>query len=464
VKKLDDLTVEFSFPLPFPLFELRLAAEHGSLPLKPKHYMKDFHPNYNDAAALDKAAKDAGYDNWWQLFPAMDHEGSNWSNADRPTQNPWYLATPLGADPQVVFKRHPYFWKVDTEGNQLPYLDEVFFNLHAEVQSMVMDVVAGEIDFQHRHIDNAEYFPLFSEHAEEQGYEFFWNTPDKMCTAAVKPNLTHSDPVMREILQNKDFRIALSHAIDRPAICETVWRGLTEPRGIAPWPESGFGHTQLETQYLEYDPEKADAMLDDIFPDNDGDGFRLGPDGKRIFFSVEIIANHVEIIDMMEMVKQYWADVGIDIALKPEDRSLWTERRNAGEYDTEATKWVESGLFPLLGHHMWVPYSVASAGREWAYWYITKGESGEEPPEAIKRQLELRDQLYQEPDPDKVRELFMEILDIAADNFHNIPITSKPLHFGVKKIAFHNIPLESFAATPYPDPAPTNPCQYFWKE
>jgi len=462
VEKMDETTVKFVFAQPHGLFLMMLAhVNNTEVPLMPKHYLKQFHPNYASKAELDKKVKDAGFENWWELF---GDRNNMWSNVDRPRLHGWRLTTPLGTATQVVFDRNPYYWKVDPEGNQLPYLDKVFLKVHADRETILMDAVAGEIDMQHRHIDYTEDYSLLKQNAEKGDYRFFWLTPDKMCSASIKFNQTVKNPVLRKIFGTKEFRIALSHAINRPEIVDTVWRGRTEPRQIAPWPASGIVHERLATQYLEYDPDKANALLDKVFPKKDADGFRLGPDGKRIFFTVEIIASHNQIIDMMEMVKKYWADVGIDIALKPEDRPLWTERRNGNEWEAHASKWVASGFFPLLQSNLWWPQNMEFPGVEWTRWYLTGGESGEEPPASVKKQIELYEELLVTVDPEKQKKIFMQILDIAADNFFAMGITSKPKRFGIVKNDLRNVPLEGFSAWPYPDPAPTNPCTYFWKK
>jgi len=462
VAKVDETTVSFSFDEPHGLFLMYLAtSDQAEATLRPKHYLEQFHPAHVAADELDKKVKAAGFQNWWELF---GDRNDLWSNEERPRLHPWALRVPLGTAPTVIADRNPYYWKVDTAGNQLPYLDTVLLRVHVDRQTILMDAVSGEIDMQQRHVGVYSDYPLLSQNAQAGNYRFFWLTPDKMCSSTLKFNMTHPDPVKREIYSTKDFRIALSYAINRQEIIETVYRGSSEPRQVAPWPSSGIVHERLATQYLEYDPAKANVMLDGVFPKKDAEGYRLGPDGKRIFITVEIVDSYTDIIDSAEMIKKYWADVGIEIAVKPEDRSLWTQRRDGNEWEAQSTQFSASGFFPLTQSNLWWPQNWEFPGVEWTRWYLTGGKSGELPPESIQKQIEMYNEMLVTTDPAKQKALFMQILDIAADEFFCIGVTTMPQDFGIAKNDLRNVAMESFSAWPYPDPAPTNPCTFFWKK
>jgi len=64
-------------------------------------------------------------------------------------------------------------------------------------------------------------------------------------------------------------------------------------------------------------------------------------------------------------------------------------------------------------------------------------------------------------DPEKQIEIMKQIIEISADQFYVIGINKLPLAYGVLKENFHNVPSQMPGSWSYPDPAPTNPCQYY---
>ena len=88
------------------------------------------------------------------------------------------------------------------------------------------------------------------------------------------------------------------------------------------------------TQYTEYDPDLANAMLDEIMPEKDAQGYRLGPDGKR--FTINFMVADVYGLsypDVMQMVQEYAKEVGIDIQIRTTDKTRLTTMWNANEQD-----------------------------------------------------------------------------------------------------------------------------------
>ncbi len=154
---------------------------------------------------------------------------------------------------------------------------------------MVLKATNGEIDMQDRHINTLNNKAVFTDNMQKGGYHFFETIPSNMNQAAITLNLTHKDPV-KQLFQNKDFRIGLSHAINRQEIIDVVFVSQGEPWQLAPRKETPWFNERLAKQYTEYDVKKANAHLDKVAPQKDGEGFRLGPDGKRISFTVEVTA------------------------------------------------------------------------------------------------------------------------------------------------------------------------------
>jgi peptide/nickel transport system substrate-binding protein len=364
---------------------------------------------------------------------------------------------------QVTAVRNPYYWKVDPEGNQYPYIDNVQFFV-GEVETLVLRALNGDISFQDRHIASLANKAVFFDSQEAGGYHFFETIPSSMNTTVIALNLTHLDPVKREIFQNKEFRIGLSHAIDRQALIDLIYVGQGEPYQLAPRPTSPFYHEQLARQYTEYDVDLANQHLDAAgYTESDADGFRLGPDGNRISFTIDTTAAlNSEAADLLEQVIGYWADVGVEAQLNVIDRTLLYERKAANQQDSVI--WGgDGGLDVILEPRWYFPYSNESNYAEaWQYWYNNPDDPrAEEPSAAAQRQMELYDEIKATADPDRQAELMNEILDIAAEEFYAIGINLTPPGYGIQKNNFFNVPASFPGAWLYPNPAPVNTFQFF---
>ena len=472
-EKLDDYTVQFTFSAPNGLFIQNLATpQQQHVVQQPKHYLSQFHAAYADEDELAAMVAEAGVESWVDLFSqkgafVAGRPDTLWLNAELPTINPWMLVDPMSPSAtQVRLVRNPYFYVVDSEGNQLPYIDEVIYNVGAEVETLVLQALNGEIDMQDRHIGTNANRAVFFDNQEAGGYHFYETVPSSSNVMTISLNLTNPDPAKREIYQNKDFRIALSHAIDRQEIIDVVYVGQGTPYQVAPRPQSPLYHEQLATQYLEYDPDLANQMLDAILPDKDGDGFRLMPNGERLVIAMEVIPTlQPEWTGALELIQDYWADVGIDMQLVVEDRTIFYDRKLANQHDGGI--WGgDGGLEVILEPRWYFPFSAESIyGEAWQHWFNNPNdERAEEPPEATRQQMDLYNQLRSTADAEGQNELMTQILDIAAEQFYVMGIALPANGYGIVKNNLHNVPASILQAYLYPSPAPTNPETYYYGE
>lgn len=474
VEKIDDTTFVVKFAAPNGLFIQRLATPSGDdFTRWPKHYVSQFHPKYN-TENLDELIAENNATDWVNLvdlkaggIPGTPYD-ARWQNSELPTLKAWRLTTAYGeGTTQVVGVRNPYYFKVDPEGRQLPYIDNIIYEIGEDVQVLVLKALNGEIDAQDRHIATLDNKAVFVDNAEAGEYGFVETVPASMNQQIIALNLNHKDPVKREIYQNKDFRIGLSYAMNRQEIIDTVYVGQGEPWQLAPRPTSPFYSEQLAKQYTEYDPDKANEHLDAAgYTERDADGFRLGPDGNRITILVDVQAISQNWIDTLELVKGYWEDVGVHMELNVMDRSLMYTRKDSNEHD--ASTWGgDGGLDVVLEPRWYFPYSSESLFAEaWKEWYNNPDGVGslvppEEPPAGPKRQMELYDQIKSTGDAAEQQALMEEILQIAADEFYALGVALPAPGYGIVRNNFKNVPASYPNAWLYPHPAPTNPEQYF---
>lgn len=468
IEKIDDYTLRFSFAHPNPLFLETLATPGGDrLTRYPRHYAEQFHIDYSPDT-IEAAMEEEGVETWQDLFNLKISSRARWTNPDLPRLNAWVVTVPYTGDAtRVVYERNPYYWKVDPDGNQLPYIDRWEFNIYEDSEVVLLNVLAGEFQYASRHISTAENRPVLFENRESGGYRAIREIPDGSNHTKIAFNLTHPDPVKREIFQNKAFRIGLSHAINRQEISDLLFAGSAEPRQVAPLEESPVYNEQLATQYLEYDVDLANEYLDEAgYSQRNGEGIRLGPDGEPILIRVEVATTQAERVDMMELIQAFWREVGVELEIRAVDRTLMEQRRDSNQY--ELYVWpAGGGLNPILNPRDFLPTEIASLiAPRWAAWYTTLEEEGvrpEEPPAEVKRQLELYSELQSSP-PSGHPALMSEILQISADQFYTIGTVGNPPGYAFAANKLRNVLDPMPGSWQYPTPGPGMPEHWFLEE
>ncbi len=470
VDKVDDVTVRFTFAAPYGDFLAELASPLGQHPvLYQRKYCAAFLPKYNPD--VEAQAKAAGSSDWKTFYVSKcgDIEvSSRWGNPERPVLDPWVVKEPyVGGAVRVVMERNPYFWQVDPEGHQLPYIDELFSPIAQDVESLVLDAIGGKIDFQIRHLDAAANRPVLAENRQKGGYEFVEAKSVGGTNMIINLNLTHKNPELRELFNKRDFRVALSEAINRQEIIDTALLGEGSPWQQGPFEDHPNFNKRLSTQYLEFKPDEANKLLDGIGLTKRGsDGMRLLPSGKPLKFKIDVIPTlQPEHVDMLQLIEQQWAKVGIDMDVNPLERTFFYERTsNANDHD--AAVWGAQGS--------WVPGEIPQQivpvhhdsrwGIPWVQWYKSGGKEGEEPPASVKERMKLYDEARATVDPQKRRELIEKIADIAADQFEVFGVSKALSSYGIKKLALKNVPEGMPSSWYYPTPAPTMLTTWYWAQ
>lgn len=468
VEKINETTVRFTFAGPYALFLEQLATPLGQHPtLFAKHYCQQFHPKYNPQVA--DLVKAANMSDWPSLFRARcgDIEiPSRWGNPAKPTIDPWVVREAYtGGATRVVMERNPYFWQVDTAGNQLPYIDRVTFSISQDVESLMLDAISGRLDIQDRHIDTLQNKPTLAQNSQKGGYRLLELVASSAQQVQIYLNMTHKDAKMREMFANKEFRQALSLGINRKEIIDLVYLGQSEPYQTGPRPGHPWYHEKLSKQFTEFDPAKAGAMLDKLgYSRKDAQGFRLRPDGQKIFFAVDVIPTlYPDAVDAMELVKRHWADIGIDIKVNTIERALYYTRGDNNDHD--AAVWPgPGGLDPMLDprdyfaqHTQGSRYAIP-----WTQWYVSGGKDGQEPPEGQKRRMKLFDDARGTADIKKRGEIMKQIFDLTADAFETVGICLHVNAFGVVKANLQNVPAKMPQSWSWPNPGPALPQQFFF--
>lgn len=456
-----------SWTKPNGLFVINAASVYGvQLTLLNKAYCSQFMPKHNPDAEANAVA--AGAADWAEHMTNMCGVGieniQRWRNPERPTLEAWHITEPYEAGAtRVAFERNPYYWKVDTSGNQLPYIDALSISVNAEAQTLLLSVLAGEIDYEVRHTANASNLPVLAEGMEAGNFYISGRESRVGNSLAISVNLNSLDPVKAEIFSNKDFRIALSHALDRTAIIDTLFLGQGTPQQVSPRQGTPYYNERLATQYLEYNVEEANRLLDSIGLDKrGGNGLRLAPDGSPLVMNVAAVTALGATADAAELLVQYWQAVGVDARFSAQDRTRFYEEKTASQHDVVVWGATSGGIDVFIDPRDYFPFSTESNfAVEWGKFYI--GDAGVEPPDYVKQQWSLYDQIKGTSDPEQQAALFQQLLEISADQFYQIGISTAIPGLAVVSNNLGNVPEGTPTGWIHPDPGTLNTEQFYFK-
>jgi peptide/nickel transport system substrate-binding protein len=477
IEKVDEYTVRFKFPEPYYLLPELLSVNlsiNGQATqgrdswggYAPKHYLKDFHPKYTPKDVLDKKVADLNFDNWVSLIKFAN----DWAkNPDLPVISPWKTVQP-STTPTWTLERNPYSIWVDTDGNQLPYIDKIQLTLAENLEVLNLRAIAGEYDLQARHIDIGK-LPVIVENQQKGNYKVSINPMLTGSDYGIFFNMHYdADPELAKWYGNVDFRRALSLAIDRDQINETFFLGIGTPGSGAPAESNKYSPgPEWRQKWSTLDLKQANELLDKAGLDKkDSEGFRLRTDGKgRLSIEVTTLGGQfVQYTRISEMVREHWKKAGIDLIVQERERTL-VQRRAAGN-ETQLIAWSNDGTDTLFNESGWIyPTNGGSWwSPEYGKWYGSGGSAGREPPEAMKKVMELAKNAYGMQEAEKVaagKEMWRIALDAVwyigvagqAGAVEGIQIAKTDL--GNVPSAFANINLT------WP-PSIARPVQFYWKK
>lgn len=415
VESVDDHTVKYVFAKPKPLFIYETLRTTNRIYL-PGHYLSQFHMALTeDPDKLQADTEAAGFNAWTEYYA----DRKWWYlNPELPSMGPWKADNELSNE-LFVMGRNPYFAFVDQDGQQLPYVDTVHHRLFETNDVFDLRIIAGEIDFQGRHVQ-LDSFTLYKENEEDGDYSVYLGSASGH--TAIQLNQTTKDERLRSLFQNADVRKALSVAVDRVTLNELVFDGLLTPRQYSPLSSSPQANMDQANAYTEYDPDMANALLDGAgYAEKNSDGERLWPGtNEPISFIIEGTAQPgTQGEDAVLQIVKYFADVGISTTYQYFERSLYTEHFRANEI--EAAFWGgDRTVLPIVAP--WI-FTGTMIDRPWGVaWGLHRSTGGvdpnsEEPPEGhwIWDIWALHDQITVEPSDARRNELFQQILAIWAE-------------------------------------------------
>ncbi len=436
--QVDDYTLKMNYGTPAPLTLKQLAMwVKGQINssvawIVPAHYIKQFHPKYNTAMTDYKTLQDK------ILFR---------QNPDCPSIDPW-ICTKVEISKTLTWDRNPYYYAVDTQGNQLPYIDGWDEVTVADPQAELAQVLQGSVDFHNWLYNRLADYATLKDNEAKGGYDAFLLDSGTGTGMLHYYNHDNPDPKRRELYRNQKFRMAMSYALDRATIQEKVYYGtgiLTtgtfSPKAFA-FNVSAEGkafYKKAREAYIEFNPEKSKALLDEIGCKVGADGFRTYPDGSKLEIIIDLSATaSTAAIATLDISRPNFEAVGLKVVINTIPAAKYSVNWYAGQ-GSIATDWEWADgpdflVYPDPGtpttHERWGPLSGVCflyTGTPQEMDEADKSPWDRKPPRFNKNDKEYKGTVYEklhqtyrkaivEPDTLKRTQLEYDLWQIHIDN------------------------------------------------
>ncbi|SDS61779.1 ABC transporter substrate-binding protein [Actinopolymorpha singaporensis] len=333
----DDYTLVMKFDAPAPLTADRLAmwVNRGIGPgwMEPKHYMKQFHPRYNKSVPKDWASADGEFE-----------KKRNWQiNPDSPTMTGWRLKS-YKEGRQSTWERNPYYWCVDRQGNQLPYVDTLTAAAVQNQEVAKLQIQQGKIDFLvggFMGVSLSDVSGLKAAQKSSKTVPILWDAGDGT-GAAFFFNYDYYEENLRKLIREPKFRQALSLAFNRDDAQKTIYFNTGEKTTGTMSTKAIEYHVddqgkqvykQWRDSYVNHDPERAKKILDELgVVDKNGDGKREAPDGSKLIIRLQYASNvGNDYKKLNDLLVRDWKAIGLDARQFPISPEAYGTEWNTGK-------------------------------------------------------------------------------------------------------------------------------------
>lgn len=406
VKALDETTIVMTVGAPLPLLPAAILSGYFfAMPVLPKHKLADI------------VAKGQFSTAWSLATPLGELAGAG----------PFKL-TKYTPGTELILERNPFYWKVDSKNQLLPYLDRVIAKIAPNRAEELARLGRGELDLLTLRAEETFDLKLpkgFKLIIDGPEYSFdFW---------AFNHDVT--DPDLRKVFREKLFRQAIAQMIDRKRVIKEVLRDLGEP-----W----FGTVNRISPYYEpnipkydYDLKAATEKLDRLnLKDTDGDGIRNLAPRKQLEFELITNDNNPRRIGGAKLIAEELRKLGVKVNFKVIPFAEFSAKLTGGQFVT-AIAGTTHLSDPFLNEHF---YRSSSPSH---FWHL----SGAKEPFSYEKKIdELLNQATFEFDFAKRKALASELQKMMSEELPIVPLWSRKALLATSE-ALGNV--EAFTANAY---------------
>ncbi len=444
VEFVDDYTVRYSWKKPNPFFLPALAGPRPLYIYKPAHYLRQFHKSYQTEERIVELIEKHSARNWMGVHVNRDRPYKA-TNPDLPTLQPWMNST-YPPSQRFIFKRNPYYHRIDSNGRQLPYVDSIAVNI-ASGKLVPAKSGADESDLQGRYL-RMDNYTFLRQSAKRNNYNVrLWKTA-KGSNVALFPNLNTTNETLRKLYFDVRFRRALSLAIHRHEINQVVYFGLVLESNNTVLPESPLYKPEYQTAWSGFDLEQANALLDELgLAERDDRGVRIMADGEPLEILIQTAGESTEQTDVLELVHDSWLKAGIKLYSIPSTREVFRNRIFSGE----AVMSIWTGLPNGLPTADTSPAKLAPTEQDqyqwpkWGVFHESNGKHGEAPTiDEVSVLSRLNDDWRRASSSEERKKIWRRMLDIHSNQVFSIGIITGVQHPVVVNNHLKNVPEVGF--------------------
>lgn len=435
LKVIDDLTFELTFSEPYGFF---VAPLNSWIPgydfmIKPAHYLKQFHKKYASEADLAARLKENNETEWAKML--TDKDQAHWGIGTKqalglPTLNAWVLTE--YSDQRTVFERNPYYWHVDSDGNQLPYADRVVVSVVVDHAAQTNAILAGQVNIASAEDIALSEMPLYVQNAEKAGIRAFitgsFNWPVLLF---LNQDFQYDDPnsTWQKLVSDPEHRFgkAIAAAINTDDINKSVYFDL-------------FGEPVMYAGA--YNPDTANQLLDQLGMQRSGN-YRTGPDGKDFILRITSANQQADFVPVAELLKQQLDKVGIRVDIEAVTPDLFDQRKTSNDI-MASLLWNDGPAWPsgisedYLPNHKG-PWSPAT----WQY-VTSGGKNGRKPPANMEEFYKLHtDRKKFPPESPEGQQAFQQLMQWIESNYVMIPTAGAKVSANVVGVNLRNVPNEN---------------------
>ena len=406
LEAVDADTIKWTFPKPFPVAFL-YNMDFLDFSISPAHWLKPKHPKYNP---------EMDYVTFENCMPPND--------LPVPTMGPW-VPVEYKTDEFLVMRRNPYYWKVDETGKQLPYLDEVTFEKGADGIGRTLSTLAGSAD--HTNLENPSVFIESLKRMQKSDAHFYIEWGPELLAFDLWANLSVTLGVtdnrareLRRLFRDFRFRRAMSHAIDREGLAQSIVRGpFLRPfsGGILP---GSLYYDRSSVVYYPYHPESSKELLAELgFKDTDGDGilnWTSGAlEGENLVIQIISGEEAKAATQIAEALVPMLSQIGVQINYRPVKSTVMQDLNSSGEWEMFIFRTESEFAVPFAKYK-----NIAPLTDQTPQWHRTGADTPRELLPFEQGLIDIVTKFASEPDFDKRKALMSQYNRIYTENLYTV--------------------------------------------